>query len=430
MRKPFVISLLLTCLLPVACAFDSEGASVDAGPGESPDATPGESPDAAPENPGDLSYPIVDTNQSTCYDTHGVTVACAGSGQDGAYSGHQPSYTDNGDGTVTDNVTQLMWQQGMDAKMNFYDGADYCGTLTVGGYDDWRIPTIKELYSLIDFSGATGTAAPESQEVPADAIPYIDTDYFDFEYGDGDAGERYIDAQWFSDTVYVSTVMGGQECAFGVNHADGRIKCYPTQDHPGGGGFRFRCVRGISSYGSNDFEDNGDDTITDHATGLTWMKKDSAALSAGDIGDGTMDWPDAISFCEELSYGGRDDWRLPNAKELQSLVDYARSPDTTSSAAIDPLFETGAITDEMGQTDYAFYWASTSHLDGPSAGDAATYVSFGRAIGQMQGTTMDVHGAGAQRSDPKTGDRADYPLLGMGPQGDARRVFNMVRCVR
>lgn len=42
---------------------------------------------------------------------------------------------------------------------------------------------------------------------------------------------------------------------------------------------------------------------------------------------------------------------------------------------------------------------------------------------------MDVHGAGAQRSDPKSGDPADYPT-GHGPQGDASRIDNYVRLVR
>jgi hypothetical protein len=245
-----------------------------------------------------------------------------------------------------------------------------------------------------------------------------------------EAGERFIDAQWFSSTLYVNTVMGNMPCAFGVNHADGRIKCYPAQDVPTGG-FRFRCVRGREDYGVNAFVDNGDGTITDAATDLTWMQQDSASLGAGEFGDGTMDWPDALSFCEELDHGGQTDWRLPNAKELQSLVDYTRSPDTTDSAAIDPLFETGGITNLNGQEDFAFYWASTTHLDGMPPGSQATYVSFGRGMGQMNGNIMDVHGAGCQRSDPKTGSPDDYPSVHQeAPQGDTQRVFNHVRCVR
>ena len=51
------------------------------------------------------------------------------------------------------------------------------------------------------------------------------------------------------------------------------------------------------------------------------------------------------------------------------------------------------MTNELDQTDYGFYWASTTHKDGMPVGAAATYVSFGRGMGQMQGNTMDVHGA-------------------------------------
>jgi hypothetical protein len=57
------------------------------------------------------------------------------------------------------------------------------------------------------------------------------------------------------------------------------------------------------------------------------------------------------------------------------------------------------------------------------------YVSFGRAMGYMQNTWVDVHGAGAQRSDPKSGDPNDYPT-GRGPQGDAIRIYNYIRLVR
>ena len=63
--------------------------------------------------------------------------------------------------------------------------------------------------------------------------------------------------------------------------------------------------------------------------------------------------------------------------------------------------------------------------------DKAVYVCFGEALGYMiqHGGWIDVHGAGAQRSDPKDGDPADYPT-GHGPQGDAIRIYNYVRCVR
>ena len=133
-----------------------------------------------------------------------------------------------------------------------------------------------------------------------------------------------------------------------------------------------------------------------------------------------------LAYAENSTYAGYSDWRLPNAKELQYLVDYTRSPDTTRSPAIDPIFQTSSIRNEAGQKDYPFFWTSTTHLDGPVAPSGAVYISFGRAIGQMRGQIMDVHGAGAQRSDPKIGSAR----IGHGPQGDAQRVQNYGRLVR
>ena len=250
--------------------------------------------------------------------------------------------------------------------------------------------------------------------------PFIDDTAFAFSYGDTSNNERLIDSQWMTSSIYEAAVMGGQECFFGVNFADGRIKCYPTAGQPGGGGFFAVYVRNTTGFGQNDLVDHTDGTVTDQATGLMWQQDDS--------GEG-MVWEAALSHCEELPLGGYDDWRLPNAKELQSIVDYSRCPDTTSSAAIDPVFSVSSITNEAGQDDYPFFWASSTHATWNGGGHAAAYVCFGRCLGYMNGAWMDVHGAGAQRSDPKVGDPTDYPE-GHGPQGDAIRIYNHVRCVR
>ena len=65
-------------------------------------------------------------------------------------------------------------------------------------------------------------------------------------------------------------------------------------------------------------------------------------------------------------------------------------------------------------------------------GSRAAYVSFGEALGKMNGKIMDVYGAGAQRSDPKEGeDSSDYPYANeQAPQGDVICVYNLVRLVR
>ena len=367
------------------------------------------------------AWTVVDTGLDTCFDDHREIPAPGPDrhfyGQDAQYDGPQPRYRDNKDATVTDLTTGLTWSRAVDAKkLSLVEAQAAAARLHLAGHDDWRVPTIKELYSLIDFRGSTGMAQPSATSAPRSAIPYINTDYFDFRYGL--PGERYIDAQWLSSTKYVSTTMDGAETLFGVNFADGRIKGYgystPDPRHPEKK-FYVRYVRG-PAYGENQFHDNGDGTVTDQATGLMWTQHDS--------GQG-MNWEQALKYAGNLTTGGHDDWRLPNAKELQSIVDYSRSPDTTHSPAIDPVFDTTAIKNEAGQEDWPFFWTSTTHRDGPDDGQAA-YIAFGRAIGEMRGKIMDVHGAGAQRSDPKTGSAR----IGHGPQGDAQRVLNYVRAVR
>lgn len=343
-------------------------------------------------NSKSLGYRIVDTAQTACYDngSRGKLSRCpatgkAYGGQDGMYDTGQPDYTDNGNGTITDNLTGLMWQKSF-TRSEWAEAPDLAGKQTTGGYNDWRVPTIKELYSLMQFNGATGTANPSSQSKPGDAVPYLNSKIFKFEYP---TSSRYIDAQYITSTAYVSTVMNGQRAFFGVNFADGRIKGYPQAGNPKRQEYYVRFVRGNPDYGNNNFVDNGNATISDLATGLTWTKNDSGhktfrrSISGFTRQSGGLNWQEALSFCENLTFAGTSDWRLPNAKELHSILDYTRSPDTTGSAAINPLFATSEIKDEGNGRDFPFFWSSTTHLDGRNPGEWAVYISFGEAEGFM-----------------------------------------------
>ncbi len=377
---------------------------------------------------GGLTYPIVGTGQTRCYDNHHpISPPQPGQpfyGQDAQHPGPKPAYRDLGDGTIADLNTGLVWVRARGSKVTWDDAVAGAKTCQVGGHRDWRLPTIKELYSLINFNG--GFHGPQS------AVPYLDTRYFDFVYGDTSRGERPIDCQDWSATAYGATTMNGNPTVFGVNFADGRIKGYPKND-PRRGPNAFhrlyaRYVRGNPAYGRNDFRDQGDGTIHDRATGLVWSQADS--------GQG-LNWQAALAWVQARNrenHLGHHDWRLPNAKELQSIVDYRRCPAVTNSAAIDPVFAISRLSDG----EYPFFWTSTSHLEGPSdqQGTAAVYLAFGRALGWMQFPPgrgayrlLDVHGAGAQRSDPKQGDPAAFPH-GRGPQGDVIRIHNYVRLVR
>lgn len=382
-------------------------------------------------------YTIVDTAQERCYNnTHEILYpkpTDAFFGQDAQYQGNQPAYRDNGDGTVTDLTTGLMWQKDPGPKKTFREAVAGASACRLAGHDDWRLPTIKQLYSLILFSGMD----PDPRSAGSSKQrPFIDTNHFVFQYGDAAKNERIIDSQYATSTQYVGKTMRGNDTMFGVNFADGRIKGYPIS-HPGRSGrtkrYYVMYVRGNTAYGKNQFHDNGDGTITDGATGLTWMKRDSGHLKAGENRDGKLNWEQALHWAENLEYAGHSDWRLPNVKELQSIVDYTRSPSTSKSAAMDPIFEVTSIANEGGKKDYPFYWSSTTHTRLHS-GAAASYVAFGQSLGWMQSfrggrQLMDVHGAGSQRSDPKAGDPSRFPY-GRGPQGDVIRIYNFVRAVR
>jgi len=349
------------------------------------------------------SYPLVDTGQAACYDANGDKIDCpepgeAFSGQDAQFDGNQPGFTDNGDGTVTDNVTGLMWQQTPDNRgLSYQKAVDYCESLALAGYDDWRIPTLKELFSISDFSKGW---------------PYLNTDYFDI------AGTSVSkDEQYWTQEYVGTTVEGGSNAAFGVNHGTGHIKAYPA-GASGPMGNYVRAVRG-NSYGVNEFVDNGDGTVTDNATGLMWQQADS--------GSG-LDWENALAYADGATLAGYDDWRLPNIKELQSTVDYTHSPSASDAANLGPAIDTDyfQITELPSgttnyDTDYGYFWSSTSAYFGTNSPEYyyAWYVAFGTA-GDDDGN--DMHGAGAVRFDTKSEG---------GPLGeDGERYYNYVRLVR
>ncbi|MFI3277634.1 MAG: DUF1566 domain-containing protein [Rikenellaceae bacterium] len=417
------------------------------------------------------NYKIVDTEQTKFFSDKEVIAAPAKGeafyGQDAQFKGNASSYTDNGDGTITDNVTGLMWQKEFKV-MTLPEAQKAVEKFKLAGHTDWRIPTIKEAYSLILFSGSD--VSPQlNAGSDSPGTPFINTNFFEFKYGAN--GNRDIDSQLLTSSLYVGSTER-ENLLFGVNFADGRIKGYGLKFGGGDKPFMVRFVRG-AEYGINDFADNGNGTITDKATELMWSKEDSKKA---------MNWQEALAYAEQMntqSYLGHTDWRVPNAKELQSIVDYSRSPLSTASAAIDPLFSVSSIKDESGVDDFPFYWSSTTHENsGGSTGGAGIYVAFGRSLGNMSNMQMmpppqgggqrqggerpqmgnrpeggrpeggrpeggqnrqrsnnskpnwvDVHGAGSQRSDPKSGDPSRY-ANGHGPQGDVIRIYNYVRLVR
>ncbi|MDB1125014.1 Lcl C-terminal domain-containing protein [Vibrio algarum] len=191
-------------------------------------------------------YVVVDTMQADCYDLDGEVITCSTEyiGQDAEYDTTVADYSRDNE-TVTDNNTELMWEYNQaDAQYDFDEAVEYCEAQTTGGYDDWRLPSIKELYSIADFNGAMSTDAD------VDDVPYIDEDYFGFDY---DSAQPFATQFWSSTEYLINMVAGSNDeedddagywAALGFNFADGHIKSYSEDSSPSG--LYVRCVRGIN----------------------------------------------------------------------------------------------------------------------------------------------------------------------------------------
>lgn len=322
------------------------------------------------------TYQIVDSNQGLTYNnSKKIAPPAEGEafyGQDAQYTGNLASYTDNGDGTVTDNVTGLIWAQELSTSAySWPEAVKYCDSLTLGGYSDWRLPTVKELWSIRDFS---------------QGWPWVNTDYFHLVGNGSDQRQQH---SWTSNRYLVKDKYQNQQVkgdpAFVVNDWTGHIKAMD--------GSRFvRAVRGNTSYGINNFVDNGDSTVTDKATGLMWSKNDSGRA---------MDWKTALAYAEAATTAGYDDWRLPNIKELQSLADYSGAFPAMNTS----VFKLTQLTNIRGQIDYPFYWSSTSNPVEGSDGAVEIGSVYAWVLAAGYNTDPagnDLHGAGSVVFTPKS----------------------------
>jgi hypothetical protein len=112
------------------------------------------------------------------------------------------------------------------------------------------------------------------------------------------------------------------------------------------------------------FTDHGDGTVTDNCTGLMWQKESSDVNDDGNVDEfDRLKWCDALGYCRRLSFAGHNDWRLPNVRELQSIVDYG------NNASIDDVFRLPPVS--VGP--FIPYVTSTSYVNGP---DGAWAVIF------------------------------------------------------
>ena len=300
------------------------------------------------------------TGQGKCYDIAGNQISCVGTGQDGdiqaGVAWPNPRFTDNGDGTITDNLTGLMWTKNANLfnGINLWQKAlDYIAGMNAVkyqnfGYKDWHLPNVNELKSLVDYE-YFGPSLPQGH-------PFSNT-----------SSSGYWSSSSYACTPYCPLPL---RCAWEVDMSYGSVD---GTDKSGGGGYfyvwpvrisgtfnRLPRTGQITNYYTGDdgalqqgvvwpnprFVDNGDGTVTDKLTVLMWTKNANLSM----VG---MSWQKALDYVASMNKGsgtyGYNDWRLPNINEIKSLT----NAETTDCA--DWLNGLGFI-----DVQSAHYWSSTS----------------------------------------------------------------------
>lgn len=274
---------------------------------------------------------VVCTGQKKCYDSSDE-MTCPFPGSD--FYGTDASYAISGDclkrdfsildtgpeKIVTDNNTGLQWQRNYSQEVfSQSKAAGYCRELSYGGHSDWRLPDQSELWTIVDFGRGISPSAD------TDLFPSTQSDYF-----------------WTSSKYGPDSTLGFYiHFLYGIS---GKIKSSSS-------GYA-RCVRGKYLPG-NDFKEESvkdDNIVIDSSTGLMW----SSSYAAG------RRWNEAFVYCEELNYGGKRNWKLPNINELKTLFNNENS----SLISFNPEIPKERFWSSTTASLYSFSYAMSVDLGG------------------------------------------------------------------
>ncbi|HUV62473.1 MAG TPA: DUF1566 domain-containing protein [Sedimentisphaerales bacterium] len=228
---------------------------------------------------------------------------------------------DEAAGTVTDNLTGLMWPKNLNIagkNLSWADALAFCKQLDLGNHNDWRLANVRELQSLNEWAEQS-TILPKDH--PFTGVPVLaawasttfalDTNIAWYVRTDAYMGHAAKTEQFSVLPVRGGVAKDGTVITKGIAPVakTGQTKSYA----PGDDG---DLQMGVP-WPNPRFTVDGD-CVTDNLTGLMWAKN-------GDIAGGgkVISCYEAIDLCKNLDLGGHKDWRLPNIKELQSLTDYS-----------------------------------------------------------------------------------------------------------
>ena len=245
------------------------------------------------------------TGQTRCYN-ESEEISCPTSetadfyGQDAQYAKAGYCYpqsftlkTVSGNKVVVDNNTGLVWEQSPSSSEYIWENrATHCNELNSSNYcgiNTWRVPTSLELLTIADSSGNPAVNTTVFTDMPT-------TDQSDFwaseQYG-SDQGRRFGTYTGYS--------------GYNSKTSTYKVLCVSGDEMPKGV-FTSQTI-------------SGKVVVTDSTTGLMWQKEYVSGKT----------WQQALKYCEDSTYAGYSDWRMPNKNELASLLNLDKSESPLSN---------------------------------------------------------------------------------------------------
>ena len=333
-----------------------------------------------------------------------------------------PRFRDNGDGTVTDRMTGIVWLKDADCLgsgdfatalsrvSSLAMGVEHsCSEYTAGSHDDWRLPSLRELESLIDrdvIAPALADTSGSRQWSEGDPFSGVRNELY---WSSTAAARIDLDAVWVvfmnsgytTNTIPAATgvsiwpVRGLSSTAAAIVLADGGIS-FPDGSIQLSAAAAAPCPPARTgqtrSFGTGDdgdlqpgvawpnprFGDNGDGTVTANLTGLIWLKDaDCLGMAPWTVAlENTSTLNSGAEYsCTEYTAGTFDDWRLPNARELASLRHLAFVDPTLGDTSGSGQWSEG---DPFTGVQNDYYWTSTAAEHDPQ--NEAWYVRLGTGV--------------------------------------------------
>lgn len=264
---------------------------------------------------------------------------------------------------VDDSTTHLSWQDSTyssDANISWSDAQNYCSTLELGGYSDWRLPTVNELRSIVDYTRSDGSAL---NAVFENEPTYI-------------YQNSYYRSYWTSTYRSDDPNNAVRTISF-YQGAEGSVNRLTSVAYT-------RCVRGDYVFGNSSFtRDSTQEVVRDNIRKLIWQD-DSSAASV------TKTFNEAITYCSELSLAGINNWRVPDMFELTSLVDYTTQSPAINSAFTNVQTNSNYMTSVSNAVNADLAWGVSFYAGYDDATNAKTNARYVRCVADESSSSNNI----------------------------------------